>query len=119
MRADGLIRIMDWDKFVVDSGNPVSVCNQVRDILLGPVTYLQKLGDKEYITDYVGDNIYNTSVLRNLAYYGLDKGCWDDVRDYDRLVLDIKTLPFTDSEFVRLCRFLWNDCGLATWEVWS
>lgn len=119
MGADGHIRIMDFDKLVRDKLGDSERAKLFADVIADSLCYFQKLQGKILVTDYWGDNIYCRSILYNIATYGLEKGNWEDPFYFDGFLKSVDDSKFERDEFLTLTNYLWNDCHVTDWEVWT
>lgn len=119
MGADGHIRIMDFDKFVRDKALNEEQVNLFEEAISDSLCYLQKLQERILVTDYWGDNLYCRSNLYNIATYGLEKGNWEDPFYFDAFIKQVERAGFGCEEFLTLISYLWNECHVTDWEVWT
>lgn len=118
MGADGHIAIMDVEKFIREKGLSEKRFESFFAIIQCSTLYLQKFKSERVITDYMGDNLYHTSILRELSWHGMDKEEWDDFT-YNNLIENLGKYEFTIEEFVELGLYLWDECHITAWEVWT
>lgn len=118
MGADGHIRIMDAEKLIADKGLSEERFQQFMSVISGSLTYLQKLGNRRYVSDYWGDNIWLVSNLNTFIEGGFHSDLWSDsnIKFFNEKIVGFN---FTQDEFSELAKHLWNDCYVAEWEVWT
>jgi len=119
MGADGHIRIMDADKLCQNRQLSEERFKEFLDILRDSMTYCQNFEGRKLITNYWGDNIYCVSNLENLVSYKWEKGNWQDPFYYDGLYKEVADSTFTHKDFLELAEYLWDNCEIAQWEVWT
>jgi hypothetical protein len=119
MGADGHIRLMDLDKLVRDTNMSDDNLSKFIEIIRDSMCYLQKLETRRIITNYWGDNIYSNSLLYNLAYYGYNKGNWEDTFYYDIRMSEIEKCGIDSRVILDWTDYLWNSCYITEWEVWT
>jgi hypothetical protein len=118
MGADGHVRIMDYDKFVNDKGLTPEQEKTVRDLIISGQTYLQSFEGRRLITDYWGDNLYEDSTLSQIVSYGPDLSKHDSfVRS--ELESSANQLGCSPEELAEMMWYLWMECKITKWEVWT
>jgi len=118
MGADGHIVLMDAEKFIQDKGLSEGRFESFFQLIHCDTVYLQKFKGQRVITDYIGDNLYSASALRELTWHGFDKEEWDS-STYEILIENMAKYEFTSDEFVDLSLYLWENCRIDAWEVWA
>ena len=123
MGADGHIRIMDYDKFLRNQSLNEAEEKEFKDLIKDSMTYFQNATfegceSKHLVTNYHGDNLYCMSNLYNLVSYGWQKGDWEDSFYFDGFLNEVKK-SFDPERFLQLAQYLWKDCHVNNWEVWT
>ena len=121
MGADGGIRLMCAEKLIRDKELTEQQFSDFFDVIRDSLTYLQEFPDEKaksrrVITFYHGDNIFCATNWTDIAERG-----WDDYNNIELQTLkdELDRLAFDKDEFLSLVRYLWGDCYISEWEVWT
>ena len=112
MGADGGIRIYDWEKFESNFGK-----EKAQSFILitnDSTTYLHLLPipgreDLRVLTIYNGDNIWCKTVIDSVAENDID----------DFLAKEINSCSIPLEELKKMVEYLFNECYMTEWEVWT
>jgi len=119
MGADGHIKLFDMDKFLAQVEAGHKTAKTIIDLLTDSVTYVQTFEGRKILTVYHGDNLYTVSLLEEVVSAEDRREAWEDPSDCDRFFQEVSRSKLDKEEVIRLCHFLWKDCRMAEWEIWT